>query len=77
MRVLFVIIITVVSIAIFAVLARWIFRINDIVDQLETMNDKLNSLTSLNTKSPLSGPDIEIHKSAPKENEMEKNEFPK
>jgi hypothetical protein len=75
--VLFMIIITVVFIAIFVVLARWIFRINDIVDQLEAMNDKLNSLTSLNTKSSLSGPDIEIHKSAPKENEMEKNDFPK
>ncbi|PKN87868.1 MAG: hypothetical protein CVU51_04990 [Deltaproteobacteria bacterium HGW-Deltaproteobacteria-1] len=75
--VLFVIIITGAFIAIFVVLARWIFRINDIVEQLEAMNDKLNSLTSLNTKSPLSGPDIEIYSSKPQENEELKNDFPK
>lgn len=75
--VLFVILITIIFVAIFVALARWIFRINDIVDHLEAINDKLNSLTSLNTKSLLSDPDIEIHNSAPKENESLKNDIPK
>ena len=75
--VLFVIITTVIFIAIFVMLARWIFRINVIVDHLEAINDKLNSLTSVNTKSPASGPDIEIHNSAPKDDESLKNDFPK
>lgn len=75
--VLFVVIMTVISIAIFVALARWIFRINDIVEHLEAINDKLNSLTSLNTKSPASGPDIEIHDSKPQESGMLKNDFPK
>jgi hypothetical protein len=75
--VLFMILITIIFVAIFVALARWIFRINDIVDHLEAINDKLNSLTSLNTKSLLSDPDIEIHNSAPKENESLKNDIPK
>ena len=75
--VLFVILITIIFVAIFVALARWIFRINDIVDHLEAINDKLNSLTSLNTKSLLSDPDIDIHNSAPKENESLKNDIPK
>ncbi|MDD4357306.1 MAG: hypothetical protein PHN98_08655 [Smithellaceae bacterium] len=75
--VLFVIIVTVIIIAIFVALARWIFRINVIVDHLEAINDKLHSLTSLNTKAPTSGPDIEIHNSKPQENETLKNDFPK
>ena len=75
--VLFVILITIIFVAIFVALARWIFRINDIVDHLEAINDKLNSLTSINTKSLLSDPDIEIHNSAPKENESLKNDIPK
>ena len=75
--VLFVMIMTVISIAIFVALARWIFRINDIVDHLEAINDKLNSITSLNTKSPASGPDIEIHDSKPHESGTLKNDFPK
>ena len=75
--VVFVILITIIIVAIFVMSARWIFRINDIVDHLEAINDKLNTLSSLNTKFPVSGPDIEIHNSVPKENESLKNDFPK
>ena len=75
--VLFVIIMTLISIAIFVALARWVFRINVIVDYLEAINDKLNSLTSVNAKSPASDPDIEIRNSIPKDDESLKNDFPK
>ena len=71
------VIVTVIFIAIFVALARWIFRINDIVDHLEAINDKLNSLTSLKTKSPVSGPDIEIHNNKAQENETLNNDFTK
>ena len=74
---LFVIIVMVIFIAIFVMLARWIFRINVIVDHLEAINDKLNSLTSSNIKVPSSGPDIEIRNSVPKDDESLKNDFPK
>jgi hypothetical protein len=71
------IIIVIICIAIFVALARWVFRINDIVSNLESINDKLNSITSINTKSPVSGPDIEFHKSTSQENEVLKNDIPK
>ena len=74
---LFVIIVMVIFIAIFVMLARWIFRINVIVDHLEAINDKLNSLTSSYIKVPSSGPDIEIRNSVPKDDESLKNDFPK
>jgi hypothetical protein len=74
---LFVIVITIIFVAVFVALARWIFKINVIVDHLESINDKLNLLTSSNIKSPMSGPDIEIHKDKTPDNDTLKNDFPK
>ena len=45
---------------IIAAVSRWIFRINDIVKNLEIINAQLNMLTGLNTKSQVQGPGIEL-----------------
>ena len=48
-----IIILMIIFVAIIVAISRWIFRINDIVEILESINTKLNGLTVANPKQPV------------------------